>query len=64
VEYQGDTIGKYGLTFAGKNFQLTNKQTDCLAPDKCGIPAEKQKIKLADLQPGNQNACTPGGKCC
>jgi len=63
VEYQGDTIGKYGIEFNGKRFNLTNKQTDCLAPDKCGIPAEKQKIKLADLQ-RNTGSCTPGGKCC
>ncbi len=64
VEYQGETIGKYGLSFNGKNFVLSNKQTDCLAPDKCGIPVNKQKVKLGDLQPANQNACTPGGKCC
>jgi hypothetical protein len=65
VEYQGDTIGKYGLTFTGKNFLLTNKQTDCLAPDKCGIPVEKQKVSLADLTPNSkQNCCPPGGNCC
>jgi len=64
VEYQSETIGKYGLSFNGKNFVLSNKQTDCLAPDKCGIPVDKQKVKLDDLQPASQNACTPGGKCC
>lgn len=40
VEYQGDTIGKYGLAFEGKNFLLTAKQTTCLASDKCGIPSD------------------------
>src|SRR5476649_2279277 len=30
VEYQSDTIGKYGVEFNGKNFILTNKQTNCL----------------------------------
>jgi hypothetical protein len=64
VEYQGDTIGKYGLSFNGNSFQLTNKQTDCRARDKCGIPAEKQKIKLAGLQTSNQSCCTPGSGCC
>lgn len=65
VEYQGNTIGKYGLTFNGKNFVLTNKQTDCLAADKCGIPVEKQKIKLADLSSDSgQSCCTPGAGCC
>lgn len=34
VEYQGDTIRKFGLSFNGQNFLLTNKQTDCLAKDK------------------------------
>lgn len=62
VEYQGDTIEKFGLEFDGKNFLLTNKQTDCLAKDKCGIPEEKPKIKLVEL--ANESSCTPGGGCC
>lgn len=62
VEYQGETIGKFGLGFDGTNFLLTNKQTDCLAKDKCGIPAEKPKLKLSDLQPAN--TCVPGSGCC
>lgn len=65
VEYQGETIGKYGITFNGKLFMLTNKQTDCLAPDKCGVPLEKQKVALADLTPNSkQNCCGPGSNCC
>lgn len=63
VEYQSDTIGKYNLEFNGKDFLLVATQTNCLASDKCGIPAEKQKVKLSDLQ-AQQKACTPGGKCC
>ena len=46
VEYQRDTIGKYGLTFTGKLFLLTNKLTECLDPKKCGIPASKPKIRI------------------
>lgn len=61
VEYQGDTIGKYDLGFDGLNFLLENKKTDCLAKDNCGIPTEKPKIKMVDLQ---SNACTPGSGCC
>ncbi len=65
VEYQSDTIGKYGLDFDGKNFLLTNKQTACLASDHCGIPEEKRKVKLSDLQgPKASGCCTPGGGCC
>lgn len=63
VEYQSDTIGKYNLEFNGKDFLLVATQTNCLASDKCGIPAEKQKVKLSDLQ-AQKKACTPGGKCC
>jgi hypothetical protein len=62
VEYQADTIGKYGLSFNGYNFVLVAKQTACLASDSCGIPPEKIKVKMADLV--TQNTCTPGGGCC
>lgn len=50
VEYQGETIGKYDLTFNGKHFILGNKQTACLANDACGIPVE--------------TCGTPGSDCC
>lgn len=64
VEYQSETIGKFGLAYNGIYFQLTNKQTACLADDTCGIPAEKQKIKLSEIK-GDANACcTPDGSCC
>lgn len=63
VEYQSDTIGKYGVEFNGKDFTLTSKQTNCLANDSCGIPTEKLKVNLVDLS-SNQSCCTPGGKCC
>lgn len=64
VEYQSDTIGKYGLEFNGRNFLLTQKQTACLASDKCGIPEDKQKVKLSDLSAKNGSCCTPGSGCC
>ncbi|XLS29021.1 DUF6428 family protein [Flavobacteriaceae bacterium M23B6Z8] len=62
VEYQAETIGKFGLDFDGKNFLLTTKHTDCLATEGCGIPTEKQRVRLSDLQ--NQPCCTPEGNCC
>ncbi|WP_053989832.1 DUF6428 family protein [Mangrovimonas sp. TPBH4] len=61
VEYQGETIQKFGLDFDGTQFQLTTKQTDCLAKDNCGIPVEKPKVKLSDLQ---NACCTPNSGCC
>ena len=63
VEYQTDTVGKYGLTFQSGDFLLTSKQTDCLAKDNCGIPKEKQELQLAELET-NKSCCTPGGGCC
>jgi hypothetical protein len=64
VEYQSETIGKYALAFDGTSFLLQNKTTACLASDQCGIPQEKQKVKLSEL-PVNQNAsCSPNSGCC
>lgn len=63
VEYQGETIGKYDLDFNGTNFLLKAKATDCLAQDKCGIPEDKLKVRLSDLQK-QTDCCTPGSGCC
>ena len=64
VEYQGSTIGKYKLAWNGKTFELLSTTTACLAEDKCGIPASKQKISLVELSPTTKTNCTPGGGCC
>src|SRR5690554_2442352 len=61
VEYQSETVGKYDLDFNGNHFVLKNKQTACLAEDACGIPAEKQKVKLSEL---NSACCVPNSGCC
>jgi len=54
VEYQGVTIGKFGLEYNGGNFLLTTKMTDCLAKDKCDIPENS-----------NDGACcSPSSGCC
>ncbi len=64
VEYQGpETISKFGLAFNGTTFSLINKQTDCLAKDNCGIPAEKPRVKLRDVQL-QQASCDPNSGCC
>jgi len=57
VEYQQQTIGKFGLEFDGRDFLLTLKQTACLAQDACGIPADKLPKKTS-------SCCTPSGGCC
>ena len=56
VEYQTDTIGKFGIEFDGDNFLLTNSRTDCLAKDRCGVP-EKKTNK-------NESTCKPKSGCC
>lgn len=58
VEYQSDTIGKYGLEFNGKTFLLTNKTTACLAEDACGIPSQVTVTKI------DSTNCLPGSGCC
>jgi hypothetical protein len=63
IEFQNETIGRYGVAVSEDNFLLINKQTNCLALDKCGFPQEKQKIRLSDINISN-NTCTPGSGCC
>ncbi|UXP30898.1 DUF6428 family protein [Reichenbachiella agarivorans] len=62
VEYQGNTIGKYGLEFQNGDFYLTATQTDCLAKDQCGIPSQKPRIRLSTLK--EAESCAPGSGCC
>ena len=61
VEYQGETIQKFGLEFDGVNFLLSTKQTDCLAREKCAVPANESKVKSSEL---TSSCCTPGSSCC
>jgi len=63
VEYQLETIGKYGVQFNGFEFVLINKKTACLAEDNCGIPLIKQKVALSELQI-NDSCCGPTSGCC
>ena len=69
VEYQGETVGRYGLKLASNALVLLPKQTDCLAKEACGVPAEKPRVKLKDLNLATAPvedgaACTPGSGCC
>ena len=62
VEYQGSTKGIYGLKFEGTSFILTNRQTDRLAKDNCGIQTEKIKQTIGKIT--DESCCTLGGGCC
>jgi len=62
VEYQGQTIEKFGLDSDGVHFLLVGKQTDCLAKDKCGIPEDKAKPILPQVKSGSCG--TPGSGFC
>ncbi len=61
VEYQTDTIGKYGLHYNGKDFLLVPKQTACLASDACGVSFSQE---TKESQTTKEVCCTPGGGCC
>lgn len=63
VEYQTETVSKYGVIFEDGFFKLQSLKTDCLAKDNCGVPAQKPKVKLADLQKSN-TCCEPSSGCC
>ena len=54
IEYQTDTIGRYGVEFNGSAFQLTRKFTDC--PDKSAC--ETEGVSLSEPE-----ACTTPGCC-
>ena len=53
VEYQTDTIGKYGLGFDNSRFFLISTSTTCLAKDQCRIPESKI----------TSNQCKPNSGC-
>jgi Family of unknown function (DUF6428) len=64
VEYQNDlSIGLFGLELVDGTFRLTPKNTNCLASNHCGIPAEKMKVNLADLNK-EKSSCAPNSGCC
>ena len=63
VEYQTDTIGKFGLDFNGNAFVLTSKMTDCLAREKCEVPQPQSKFTLQNLTVPS-TSCTPNSGCC
>jgi hypothetical protein len=59
IEYQRDTIGRYGLSIDKDRFLLTPTRTDCLAKDKCGIP---EPVEGLDSEPSSD--CCPDSGCC
>ena len=60
VEYQQNTIGRFELTLDGDVFQLVNTQTNCLAPDQCGVSLEKPRDRLTS----GDLSCNPNSNCC
>lgn len=61
VEYQGDTIQKFGLERSGDVLTLTSTQTECLAEDQCGITPGKV-VRAVKAQAAA--CCDPGSGCC
>ncbi len=63
IEYETETIGKYGLDFINGKFLLIGKQANCLAQDHCGIPPNKMKLNLSTIEQTN-TCCSTNGNCC
>lgn len=64
IEYQTETISRFGLDFDGHNFLLITKQTNCLATELCGRQQEKAKVELSELQNNQTSGCSPNSGCC
>ncbi|SIN71051.1 DUF6428 family protein [Algoriphagus halophilus] len=62
VEYQGDTIGKYGIQVMDGNIYLTSKQTTCLAKETCGAPNSSTELSINEIEAAI--SCSPEGSCC
>ena len=60
VEYQQTTVGRYKLALNGEVFELVNTQTACLAPNQCGIPQEKPRVRLT----ASGLSCNTDSDCC
>jgi hypothetical protein len=58
VEYQGETIGKFGLEVNDNVLQLTSTSTACLAEDACGITPANEPVE------SESSCCTPSSGCC
>ena len=74
IEYQGKTIERYGVEIMEGVLALQPLQTNCLAPDRCGLPILEETSNLtrtveeAVPQPMSQapvvGRCKPGSGCC
>lgn len=64
VEFQRETVGRYGTDFARGAFLLTAKETDCLAKETCGIPEKGGSRSDSERAAVQTASCTPGGGCC
>ncbi len=62
IEFQQETVGKFGLNFSNNQFVLTNTKTDCLAKTSCGV-VDKVKTKLSELTP-ETSCCGAESNCC
>lgn len=62
IEYQGNTIEKFGLAQRNSTFLLTATHTDCLAKENCGVPQKKQERQLSELN--KSQCCSPESNCC
>lgn len=64
IEYQMETIGKFGLEYKAGDFILTVKQTDCLAKNRCEVlPGISNPSGIGENQK-DFAVCKPVSGCC
>jgi hypothetical protein len=56
IEYQQETISRFGVEFTEGRFHLVPLQTECLAMDQCAVPGKSANQVL--------EACCEPGACC
>lgn len=64
IEYQTDTLGKYGLVYNDEYFVLTTKKADCLAIEKCGFSDKNYHLTAAESLDKEKDCCTAENGCC
>ena len=57
IEYQQETVGKFGLDFIDNQFVLTNTFTDCLAKENCGLPTDNKIEEKVSCCNSESNCC-------
>jgi hypothetical protein len=64
MEYQLETVSKFGLSYQNNSFVLTNTKTACLAMEACGFPQNEMAKIGHDLMTKVTDCCSNDKSCC